>query len=323
MLAPPFARRVFAALLLLVAPCGVSAERGGSRAVAVTFDDLPCVPAEGATAERQLDINRRIVATLVERKIPAVGFVNEVRLHDGGALRPERVASLEAWLDAGLELGNHSYSHPSLHRVPLDEWLSDVERGEELTRRLLAARGRELRWFRHPFLHTGLDLETRRAVDSFLARRGVRVAPVTIDNSEWIFARAYLKADEAGDGEAKRRTALAYETYMEAKVDYFERQSLALFGREIPQVLLVHANRLNADRFERIAAMLERRGYRFVTLEAVLEDQAYRSPDTFTGKGGITWLHRWALSREPRGEIVRDEPSTPGWIMTAAGVDSE
>ena len=310
-------------VLAAVAALALAAGPSGPRSVAVTFDDLPCVPAEGATAERQLEINRRIVATLTERKIPAVGFVNEVRLYEGGVLRPERVASLEVWLDAGLELGNHSYSHPSLHATKLDEWLADVERGEELTRRLLAARGRELRWFRHPFLHTGLDLETRRAVDAFLAARGVRVAPVTIDNSEWIFARAYLKADEAGDGEAKGRIAEAYEAYMEAKVDYFERQSVALFGREIPQVLLVHANRLNAERFGRIAAMLERRGYRFVTLDGALEDAAYRSPDTFTGKAGITWLHRWALSRDPRGEIVADEPSTPRWIMTAAGVDSE
>jgi len=286
----------------------------------VTFDDLPCRPAEGDTAEAQVELNRRIVAGLVDRGIPAVGFVNEVRLYVDDEARPERIAALEVWLDAGLELGNHSYSHPSLHRTPLDEWLRDVERGETVTRRLLAQRDSELRWFRYPFLQTGLDLETKRAAESFLAERGVRVAPVTIDNSEWIFALAYLKADDA---ETRKRLADAYVTYMEAKVDYFERQSRVLFGREIPQVLLVHANHLNADHFGRIAAMLERRGYRFVSLEAAVADPAYSSPDTYTGRGGITWLHRWALSREPRGEIVRDEPRTPEWVMTAAGVDSE
>ena len=111
----------------------------GVRTVAITFDDLPCNSAEGATAQRQLDINRRIVATLTERRIPAVGFVNEVRLEEDNEVSSDRVAALEEWLDAGLELGNHSYSHPSLHRTPLDEWLLDVERGERVTRRLLAA----------------------------------------------------------------------------------------------------------------------------------------------------------------------------------------
>ena len=56
---------------------------------------------------------------------------------------------------------------------------------------------------------------------------------------------------------------------MEAKFDYFERESRALFGREIPQVLLVHANGVNADRFGELAAMMRRRGYAFVTLDEV------------------------------------------------------
>jgi hypothetical protein len=188
---------------------------------------------------------------------------------------------------------------------------------------LLAGRERTLRWFRHPYLHTGRDLETKRAVEAFLAARGVRVAPVTIDNAEWIFARAYLVADEAGDAEARGRVADEYVAYMERKTDYYERQSLELFGREIPQVLLVHANRLNADHFARVAAFLAARGYRFVTLAAALDDPAYASPDTYTGAGGITWLHRWALSREPRGRIVEDEPRTPPWVLELAGVEGE
>jgi peptidoglycan/xylan/chitin deacetylase (PgdA/CDA1 family) len=291
--------------------------------VAVTFDDLPCVPAEGTTAEAQVEINRRIVDTLTQRRIPAVGFVNEIRLEQDGKAQAGRIAALELWLEAGLELGNHSYSHPSLHRTPLEEWLADVERGERVTRRLLAEHERGLRWFRHPYLHTGLDLETKREAEAALAERGLSVAPVTIDNSEWIFARAYLRADEADDVDARVRIADAYVRYMESKVAYFERQSRALFDREIPQVLLVHANRLNADHFDRIAAMLERRGYDFVSLEQAVADEAYRSRDTFTGRAGITWLHRWALSRDPRGEIVPDEPRTPDWIMAAADVESE
>jgi peptidoglycan/xylan/chitin deacetylase (PgdA/CDA1 family) len=312
-----------AAIALSMIPAWPAGDPPAGRAVAVTFDDLPCVPAEGSTAELQVDINHRIVATLVDGNIPAVGFVNEIRLEQNAEVVSDRVAALALWLDAGLELGNHSYSHPSLHGTPLDEWLADVKRGERVTRHLLAEHGRELRWFRHPFLHTGLDLDTKLAAESALAERGVSVAPVTIDNSEWIFARAYLLADEASDAEAGQRIADAYVAYMEAKVEYYERQSKVLFDREIPQVLLLHANRLNADHFGRIATMLERRGYRFVSLEEAVADEAYRSADTYTGRGGITWLHRWALSLDPRGEIVKDEPRTPKWIMAAAGVESE
>jgi peptidoglycan/xylan/chitin deacetylase (PgdA/CDA1 family) len=291
----------------------------GPRAVAVTFDDLPCNPQEGAAASEQVAINRAIVRTIAARKIPAVGFVNEVRLQSGGAPDPARVAALTLWLDAGLTLGNHTFSHPSLHRTPLPDYLADISRGEDVTRGLLRARGQDLRWFRHPFLQTGRDLETKAAVEAYLAERGVRVAPVTMDNAEWIFARAYLNAK----GRQRRKIADAYLTYMEAKTDYWERQSVALLGREIPQVLLVHANRLNADHFERVAAMLARRGYRFVALEAALADEAYASEDRFTGPAGISWLHRWALTRGGGSLLVPDEPMAPSWILEAAGVEGE
>ena len=110
---------------------------------------------------------------------------------------------------------------------------------------------------------------------------------------------------------------------MEAKTAYWERQSKALFGREIPQVLLVHANRLNADHFGRVATMLAGRGYRFVPLPDALQDPAYASADRFTGGGGISWLHRWALTRGGVAAVLPDEPETPPWVLAAAGVAEE
>ncbi|HEX5042614.1 MAG TPA: polysaccharide deacetylase family protein [Candidatus Polarisedimenticolaceae bacterium] len=306
-------------LLLAVLAPGPGTVAGSPRAVAVTFDDLPCNPQEGSTAAEQVAINRAIVDALDAGAIPAIGFVNEVRLYRDGVLDPARVAALTAWLEGGLTLGNHTFEHPSLHRTPLPAYLEGVVRGEEVTRGLLRARGQDLRWFRHPFLHTGRDLATRDQVVSFLAERGVRVAPVTIDNGEWIFARAYLAAAPAEKG----RIADAYVAYMEQKTAYWERQSTALFGREIPQVLLVHANHLNADHFGRIAAMLRGRGYRFIALDEALRDPAYTSADRFTGGAGISWLHRWALTRGGPSRVLPDEPRTPPWVLTAAGVEEE
>ena len=44
-----------------------------------------------------------------------------------------------------------------------------------------------------------------------------------------------------------------------------------MFGREIPQVLLLHANALNAERFGAVADALVRRGYRFISLDEALQ----------------------------------------------------
>jgi len=292
-------------------------------AVAVTFDDLPAAGGErGVTADVSA-INRAIVSTLTARHIPAVGFVNEVGLETDGRVDPRVVSALRLWLDAGLELGNHTYAHPSLHRVSLTAYCDDVLKGERVTRPLVASHGGTWRWFRHPYLQTGRDLTTKRAAEAFLADHGYRVAPVTIDNGEWIFAKAYALAAGKRDRRARRKLADAYVSYMEQKTDYWERSARALFDRDIPQVLLVHANRLNADHFDRVAAMLEARGYRFVTLDAAVSDPAYSSRDTFTGAGGISWIHRWTLTERGPSGIVADEPHVPEWVMRAAGVASE
>ena len=109
---------------------------------------------------------------------------------------------------------------------------------------------------------------------------------------------------------------------MDAKLEYFERQSRALFGREVRQVLLVHANSLNADRFAGVLNGIRRRGYRIIPLDRALEDPVYSTAtDTFVGRDVISWLHRWAISsgRSP----LRDEPRAARFILDAAGVSEE
>ena len=289
----------------------------------MTFDDLPGVVAPGEGVPELTAITGKLVRTIVASGIPAIGFVNEGKLAPRGTPEPDRVALLERWLSAGLELGNHTYSHLDLHKASLDEFEEDVVRGEETTKALLSSRHRPLRYFRHPFLHTGRSLDTKRALEEFLARRGYRVAPVTLDNSEWIFARAYALAKKRGDAKAAANVARAYVPYMEAKIEYFERQSLRLFSREIRQILLVHANGLNADHFRDLVQRLRARGYAFISLDRALEDPAYASADTFTGAGGITWLHRWALTAHGRDGILTGEPPTPPFILRAAGITEE
>lgn len=319
----------FACVLMAVTIASVRAQANAKQAqpqrreVAVTFDDLPVISVTRLDISLYQEITKKLLASITANKIPAIGFVNENKLYGDGQLDAARVALLQQWLDSGLELGNHTFSHPDLHRTPLDAFKANVVRGEEMTSRLLRQKGMRLRYFRHPFLHTGADLETKRKFEEFLQTRGYRVAPVTVDNSEWIFAAAYARAAERGDKEMMRRVAAAYVPYMESMFDYYERQSIALFGREIKHVLLLHANALNADYFGELAQMMKRRGYNFITLDEALVDKAYASPDSYTGRGGITWLHRWALTAGKRGAFFAGEPPTPEFVMKEAGVSVE
>jgi peptidoglycan/xylan/chitin deacetylase (PgdA/CDA1 family) len=310
--------------VLAWSPAGIVARplqpSGGE--VAITFDDLPIAGVLPRDAAASRALTAKLLRAIGEHHVPAIGFVNEGKLvAAGGHADPARVALLRAWLDAGLELGNHSYSHHDLHDTPLDVFEADVLKGEAITRPLMKGRGLTLRFFRHPFLHTGRDLDTRARFERFLVDHGYRIAPVTIDNDEYVFAAAYDRASARGATGVVREVSTAYVPYMEAKFAFFERNTQELFGRSVPHILLLHANMLNADRFGDLAAMLERRGYRFIPLERALEDAAYRSPDTFTGVGGITWLHRWALTRGMPKAFFTGEPEVPRFVAEAARPD--
>lgn len=311
-----FMRRIAPRLLALAAPLLAAGPLGAqpTRAIALTFDDLPVVsPARDSASQHA--ITARLLAAIGAGGVPAIGFVNDDQLRDAaGAVLPYRVALLERWLDAGLELGNHTARHTSLHRASVADYRRDVVDGERVLRPLLARRGLAPRFFRHPFLHTGRSARDRAAVEAFLEERGYRVAPVTIDNYDYAFAAAFERALARHDSAGARRVGDAYVAYMDTVVGYYEQQAQALLGRAMPHVLLLHANRLNAHELPRLLARLRRRGYGFVSLERALADPAYRSPEGYTGPAGISWLHRWALAAGRRGAFFAGEPEVPGWV---------
>jgi peptidoglycan/xylan/chitin deacetylase (PgdA/CDA1 family) len=265
----------------------------------------------------------KLLIKIKKEKIPIVAFVNENKLETNGKRDPARVDILRMWLDAGVELGNHAYSHKSGNLVPIEEYKEDIVKGERTINELLAEKNLKPRYFRHPFLNTGRTLEYKHEVEKFLANRGYTIAPVTIDNSEWIFAEAYDKAISSNDKEMMTKISGEYIDYMKAKFMYFERQSQNLFGRQINQILLIHSNRLNADYFSILCDMIRNAGYEFINLDEALKDEAYKSPDTFTGRGGISWMDRWALTQGKTKDFFAGEPRTPEYIMKYAEVDSE
>jgi len=291
------------------------------RTIAVTIDDLPVVSTR-RTIENRTEITKKLLGHIKKAKVPAIGFVNENKLFVNGVRDEKEVDLLRMWLDAGLELGNHTYSHRSADAISVKDYTDDILRGEVVTKELLKAKGKEIRFFRHPFLQTGSDMAVKTAIYKFLAEHGYTVAPISFDNADYIFSRAYDLAFDKKDMALMKRVGEAYVPYMEAKLDYWERQSMKILGREISQTLLIHANFINSDYFDDLAAMMKKRGYKFVTLEKSLKDEAYRLPDNFTRRAGISWLHRWTLDKG-WDFVVPDEPKVPKFVLKASGFESE
>ena len=300
-----------AAALILSGP-GVAQE----RRVAVTFDDLPYQTDEAALCDPALlmQLTQDFVAMLGPLDTKGTAFVNE-----GHVCEPTRASTLprvlDAWLDAGLDLGNHTANHINIHEITTEAYLADIDAGAPLTRAALEKRGRRLHWFRHPFLFTGETPEKHAAIAAGLAERGYTVAPVTLDNNDWMFADVYRKAQALDDPELMRRIGEAYVAHMTTVLDFFEPYSAEVAGGEEPaQILLLHANSLNQDWYPQIHALYLARGYRFVPLEEAMADPIYAHADTYVRAAGISWLHRW---RQTDGRPIRWEPEPPAWIAEA------
>lgn len=300
-----------AALALALAAGATDVPAQAVRRIALTFDDLPGVSQRSSLAVLD-DINTRLLATLRIERVPAVGFVNE-RGVDVPGERDARTALLERWVTSSLTLGNHTYSHPDINDTPLEQYQADIVKGEATTRPLLAARSQRLLWFRHPYTHTGPTPEIRRALDAFLNEHGYRVAPFTIEAADYAFAAVYERALMAGDADRADVTMAAYLAHQDTMVAFAEALAFDTFGRDIPQVLLSHVNRLNADAMPELLRRLRARRYMFVTLESVLDDEAYRTADGYVGRNGPSWLHRWRVTLGQPSRL-KDEPDPPAWV---------
>jgi len=300
-------------LCTLANPIPSRAQQPPDRQVAITIDDLPAA-ANSMSAAEIAAMTSKLLSILRDQKVPVVGFVNEKKLYRFGEV-DDRIKALRMWLDYGFELGNHTFSHMSLNQAGLQAWEDDVVQGESVTRLLLAEHKMKLRYFRHPFLDTGRDLQTRRQAEAFLTARGYRIAPITLDAWDWMYAPVYDDAKQRGDAALQQQLVSSYLAHSDTAFAYSEQLAKQTIGYEPKQILLLHANQLEADHIGELLDLLRKRGYRFVTLADALSDQAYSLPDTFVGEEGAGWIEHWAITL---GHPPQGAPVFPQWVIDRA-----
>jgi peptidoglycan/xylan/chitin deacetylase (PgdA/CDA1 family) len=303
-------------LSLFVLPCTAQKPKWS---VAITIDDMPAViytHGEQGTAEAA-DINRKLLEAFKRHHVPATGLVNEQKVEEDGQ-SVGRAAILEDWLQAGMTLGNHTFSHPKFSQLTLEDFEKNTLDGEKTIAPMLTNYHQKLRFFRFPYNDTGGTPEKKAAFDKFLAEHHYEIATCTEENMDWYYESVYHAALAKGDviHAAKVREAYLQQT-RDALIQY-EKMSLEMMGRPFPQVMLMHANHLNADSMDEVLKIFEARGYKFVSLAKAQSDKAYRTPDVFTGPWGIMWQQRWDYTLHkaaPGGPTKLGGPDPPKWVQ--------
>ena len=281
------------------------------KKVCFTIDDLPVVDYGMKSLEEWQMITDRLLSKCEQYGIPAIGFVNEGKIHKNGVLDTDKAQLIESWLKRGFDLGNHTFSHPDYHKVGYDAFTKNVIEGERYTKPLMARYDKELKYFRHPFLRSGATKASSDSLETFLRGRGYQPSPVTLDSDDYMFAQQYARALRKGDSTRMKRLGEAYVKRTEDMLHFYEKLSKATFGRDIDHTYLMHASLLNADYLDELVAMFKRNGYEFASQEEVLKDPAYQEPVTKFGGWGISWMYRWAMSTGKGTELFKEEVPLP------------
>jgi peptidoglycan/xylan/chitin deacetylase (PgdA/CDA1 family) len=249
--------------------------------VALTFDDLPAVGTLPPGDDRVRVMTALVDVLKANRLEGTYGFVNADKLGS----RPGAPQALQIWLDAGMNIGNHTWSHMRLTSNTAEGFEQDIAQDEPALEQY--GEVRDWRWFRYPYLEEGETVEKRRAVRAYLLGHGYRIAQVTLQFEDYAWNDAYcrcrVKQDEAA-------ITWLRQSYLDTAAEFIRRgreEEQIVFGHEIPNVMLLHETPFTTLMLPDLLDMLRKQGFSFESLSQVENDPAYaEDPDAGLESGG-------------------------------------
>lgn len=228
------------------------------KMISITIDDLPFVGEY-----RNFHLNM-MIETMTKEEVPATGFIiaSEVRKNNWEILHKFR--------DAGFGLGNHTLNHANLNKMDTKEYIHEIQKADNILLPVLT----EPKYFRYPYLAMSSG-KKREDILCYLAQKNYQVAPITIDSKDFVFNQRLLAVSEIN-----RRTYL--EELKPFYLDFIWQQTLRAeehnqfhHNNAQAQILLIHANLLNAYVLPDIIHLYQQKGYEFVSLENALKTFKY------------------------------------------------
>lgn len=247
-------KKSFINIVLLTALSTMMSLSFAQKQIALTIDDLPFV------GEQQNFHLNMIVEALKASEVPATGFII------ASEVTPKNVEALKKFRDAGLGLGNHTFHHTNLNKVKTNKYIQEIDEADKLLLPVLT----EPKFFRYPYLAVSSG-DKKNTIEDFLYSKNYQIAPVTIDSKDFIFNQLLMSVQEKD-----RRTFLS--ALKDCYLQFIWEQTLQAEERnrkgnkpERTQILLIHANLLNAYVLPDIINLYKQNGYSFVSLEKALK----------------------------------------------------
>lgn len=223
------------------------------KEIAITIDDLPFVGEM-----RNFHLNM-MINTMTEQQIPATGFIIAKEV------RPDSWVMLNKFRDAGFSLGNHTFSHANLNKLESAQYIKEIKSADKILSPVLT----EPKYFRYPYLAMSTGAK-REAILCYLARKNYQVAPITIDSKDFIFNQRLLSVPELDRRNYLTEMKPFYLDFIWQQTVKAEEHTQYHRNPDQAQILLIHANLLNAYVLPDIIKLYKEKGYTFVKLEDAL-----------------------------------------------------
>lgn len=240
-------------LLLLTAMTNIGFSQ--KRELALTIDDLPFV---GESKNFHLNM---IINAIKGNEVPATGFII------AREVTAQNLPVLRKFHDAGLGLGNHTLSHANLNKMGPEAYIHEIDAADKILSPVLT----EPKYFRYPYLVMGVG-QKKDKVMQYLLSKNYQVAPISIDSKDFIFNQLLLSVPQN-----ERRNFLnvlkpCYLDFIWQQTLKAEEHNRSARKPDQAQILLIHANLLNAYVLPDIINLYKQNGFTFVTLESALKN---------------------------------------------------
>jgi peptidoglycan/xylan/chitin deacetylase (PgdA/CDA1 family) len=251
-----------------------AAELDPHPVIALTFDDLPVAGAL-PPGETRVKVATALASVLKANHLEGTyGMVNGAGMQN----YPDAQQALHVWLDAGMNIGSHTWSHISLAENTAEAFEQNIALNEPVLAEY--AQVRDWHWLRYPYLAEGNTLEKRRAVQSYLREHHYRVAQVTMSFGDYAYNDAYVRCSAKQDQATIEWLKKSYLESAAEDIRLGREQSRIALGREIPNVMLLHGMAFTARMLPDLIDLLQKQGFRFASLAEVEQDPAYaQEPD--------------------------------------------
>ena len=197
--------------------------------VALTFDDGP---EPGHTEQ--------ILAVLARHQVPATFFL----IAEKAKAHPELVAQARAL--PGAVIGNHSWSHPNFHDIPVEAQSGEVDRADALLHADLGAAP----LFRYPYGNS--SCETNELVHT----KGYRIVGWHVDSCDWAFD---------GPNGLTAAEALSCGVLPAYRRDFLGHVVASVRAHRGGVVLMHETQHISVDNLDALIVKLQAEGYRFST----------------------------------------------------------